>query len=79
MLDSINQDTVWLYVLTEAALSLSPGLRWFWWSRTAWVMARAGRCTQRRGILPANAICFALSSTALGMVLASSPVFFGVV
>ena len=79
MLDSINQDTFWLYVLTEAALSLSPG------PAVLLVVAHGmGHGTRRAmhaalGILSANAIYFALSSTALGMVLVSSPVFFGVV
>lgn len=76
MFDSINWDTYWLYVLTEAALSISPG--------PAVMLVIAYGITQgvRRslwaalGILSANGIYFALSATALGAVLVSSPTFF---
>jgi homoserine/homoserine lactone efflux protein len=78
-LSGINWDTYWLYLLTEAALSLSPG--------PAVMLVIAYGLTQgaRRsvfaslGILSANAIYFALSATALGAILASSPAFFSVV
>jgi threonine/homoserine/homoserine lactone efflux protein len=75
----INWETYWLYLLTEAALSLSPG--------PAVMLVIAYGLTQgaRRsvfaslGILSANAIYFALSATALGAVIASSPGFFTIV
>jgi threonine/homoserine/homoserine lactone efflux protein len=76
MLDAVNWDTYWLYVLTEAALSLSPG--------PAVMLVIAYGLTQgaRRsvfaslGILSANAVYFALSATALGAVLVASKTFF---
>jgi homoserine/homoserine lactone efflux protein len=75
-LAAVNWDTYWLYVLTEAALSLSPG--------PAVMLVIAYGLTQgaRRsvfaalGILAANAIYFALSATALGALLVSSESFF---
>lgn len=78
-LAAVNWDTYWLYVLTEAALSLSPG--------PAVMLVIAYGLTQgaRRsvyaalGILAANAIYFALSATALGALLVSSQSFFAVV
>lgn len=79
MLDAVNWDTYWLYVLTEAALSLSPG--------PAVMLVIAYGLTQgaRRsvyaslGILSANAFYFALSATALGAMLVASKPFFTVV
>jgi threonine/homoserine/homoserine lactone efflux protein len=76
MLSAVNWDTYWLYVLTEAALSLSPG--------PAVMLVIAYGLTQgaRRsvpatlGILSANTIYFALSATSLGAVIAASPAFF---
>ena len=76
MLTAINWDTYWLYVLTEAALSLSPG--------PAVMLVIAYGLTQgaRRslyaslGILSANGIYFALSATALGAMLVASKPFF---
>lgn len=73
---AVNWDTYWLYVLTEAALSLSPG--------PAVMLVIAYGLTQgaRRavfaalGILTANAFYFALSATALGAVLVASQSFF---
>jgi threonine/homoserine/homoserine lactone efflux protein len=73
---AVNWDTYWLYVLTEAALSLSPG--------PAVMLVIAYGLTQgaRRsvfaslGILTANAFYFALSATALGAVLVASQTFF---
>jgi threonine/homoserine/homoserine lactone efflux protein len=73
---AVNWDTYWLYVLTEAALSLSPG--------PAVMLVIAYGLTQgaRRavfaalGILTANAIYFSLSATALGAVLVASQSFF---
>jgi threonine/homoserine/homoserine lactone efflux protein len=75
-LNAVNWDTYWLYVLTEAALSLSPG--------PAVMLVIAYGLTQgaRRslpatlGILSANAIYFAISATSLGAVLVSSRAFF---
>ena len=76
LLGSVDWDTYWLYVLAEAALSLSPG--------PAVMLVIAYGITQgaRRatwaslGILSANALYFALSATALGAVLVSSSIFF---
>jgi threonine/homoserine/homoserine lactone efflux protein len=73
---TVNWDTYWLYVLTEAALSLSPG--------PAVMLVIAYGLTQgaRRsvfaalGILTANALYFVLSATALGAVLVASQSFF---
>jgi threonine/homoserine/homoserine lactone efflux protein len=79
MLAAVNWDTYWLYVLTEAALSLSPG--------PAVMLVIAFGLTQgaRRslfatlGILAANSTYFALSATSLGALIAASPAFFTVV
>ncbi|MCU0937908.1 MAG: LysE family translocator [Burkholderiaceae bacterium] len=79
VLAAVNWDTYWLYVLTEAALSLSPG--------PAVMLVIAYGLTQgaRRsvpatlGILSANTIYFALSATSLGALIAASPGFFTVV
>jgi homoserine/homoserine lactone efflux protein len=73
---AINWDTYWLYLLTEAALSLSPG--------PAVMLVIAYGLTQgaRRsllaalGVLTANALYFAVSATALGAVLIASTSFF---
>jgi threonine/homoserine/homoserine lactone efflux protein len=76
MLDSVNWDTYWLYVLAEAALSLSPG------PAVMLVIAYGlGRCAllsipATLGILSANAFYFALSATGLGALLATSHAFF---
>jgi threonine/homoserine/homoserine lactone efflux protein len=75
-LNAVNWDTYWLYVLTEAALSLSPG--------PAVMLVIAYGLTQgaRRsvpatlGILSANAVYFAISATSLGALLVSSRTFF---
>lgn len=73
---SINWDTYWLYVVTEAALSLSPG------PAVVFVIACGLAAGARRslaatlGILAANTFYFALSATALGAVLATSRPFF---
>lgn len=72
----INWNTYWLYLLTEAALSLVPG------PAVMLVIAIGIALGARRslyaslGILSANALYFALSATALGAVLASSRTFF---
>ena len=75
-LAAINWDTYWLYLLTEAALSLSPG--------PAVMLVIAYGLTQgaRRslfaalGVLSANALYFTISATALGAVLIASRPFF---
>lgn len=75
-LDAVNWDTYWLYVATEAALSLSPG--------PAVMLVIAYGLTQgaRRsvwaslGILSANGIYFALSATSVGALLVASETFF---
>ncbi len=76
MLNAVNWDTYWLYVLTEVALSLSPG------PAVMLVIACGLAHGARRstwaslGILSANAIYFLISATALGAVLAASREFF---
>lgn len=76
MLEAVNWDTYWLYVLTEMALSLSPG------PAVMLIIACGLAHGARRstwaslGILSANAIYFAISATALGAVLATSREFF---
>lgn len=73
---SVNWDTYWLYVLTEVALSLSPG------PAVMLVIACGLGLGARRsiwaalGILAANAFYFALSASALGAVLVASRPFF---
>jgi threonine/homoserine/homoserine lactone efflux protein len=76
LLNAVNWDTYWLYVLTEVALSLSPG------PAVMLVIACGLAHGARRstwaslGILSANAIYFLISATALGAVLAASREFF---
>jgi homoserine/homoserine lactone efflux protein len=79
MLDSVNWDTYWLYVLAEAALSLSPGPAVM--LVIAYGLARGARksVAATLGILTANAFYFTLSATGLGAVLAASHGFFVVV
>ncbi len=76
MLDAVNWNTYGLYVLTEAALSLSPGPAVM--LVIAYGIARGARRAlwAALGILSANALYFALSATALGALVASSHVFF---
>lgn len=76
MFDAVNWDTYWLYVLTEIALSFSPG-------PAVMLLIACGLAHGARrstwaslGILSANAIYFAISATALGAVLAASREFF---
>ncbi len=75
-LDAVNWDTYWLYVATEAALSLSPG------PAVMLVVAYGLSQGARRslwaslGILSANGLYFALSATGLGALLVASEVFF---
>jgi threonine/homoserine/homoserine lactone efflux protein len=75
-LDAVNWDTYWLYVLAEAALSLSPGpaVMFIIACGLTWGARRSLHATL--GILSANAIYFAISATALGAVLVASPMFF---
>jgi homoserine/homoserine lactone efflux protein len=76
---SVNWDTYWLYVLAEAALSLSPG------PAVLLVIACALAGGARRavpatlGILSANAVYFMLSASSLGAVLVAAPLVFLVV
>jgi len=76
LLDAVNWDTYWLYVLTEVALSLSPGPAVM--LIIACCLAHGARRSTwaSLGILSANAIYFAISATALGAVLATSREFF---
>ena len=73
---AINWDTYWLYLLTEAALSLSPG------PAVMLVIAYGLTHGARRslfaalGVLTANALYFAVSATALGAVIVASKPFF---
>lgn len=78
-MDAVNWDTYWLYVLTEAALSLSPGPAVM--LVIAYGLTRGARrsIAAALGILSANAIYFAVSATGLGAVLVSSrAVFFSI-
>lgn len=75
-LQAVNWDTYWLYVLAEAALSLSPGpaVMLVIASGLAWGARKSLYATL--GILGANALYFAISATALGAVLVASKTFF---
>lgn len=77
--DAVNWDTYWLYVLTEAALSLSPGPAVM--LVIAYGIAQGARrsLAAGAGILSANAIYFALSATSVGALLVASTTFFLVV
>jgi threonine/homoserine/homoserine lactone efflux protein len=78
-LDAVNWDTYWLYVATEAALSLSPG------PAVVLVLAYGLAQGARRslwaslGILSANGLYFALSATSVGALLVASEAFFALV
>jgi len=78
-LDAVNWDTYWLYVATEAALSLSPG------PAVVLVLAYGLAQGARRsiwaslGILSANGLYFALSATSVGALLVASETFFAMV
>jgi threonine/homoserine/homoserine lactone efflux protein len=76
MLDAINWDTYWLYVATEAALSLSPGPAVLLVVATGMTLGAGRSIYAALGILSANALYFALSATALGALLIASPGFF---
>lgn len=75
-LDAVNWDTYWLYVATEAALSLSPGPAVM--LVIAYGLAQGARRSvwASLGILSANGLYFALSATSLGALLVASEVFF---
>lgn len=76
LLEAVNWNTYWLYVATEAALSLSPG------PAVMLVIAYGLTLGARRslpaslGILSANALYFALSATGVGALLVASETFF---
>jgi len=73
---SINWNTYWLYLLTEAALSLVPGPAVMLVIAVGIALGARRSLYASLGILSANALYFALSATALGAVLASSRTFF---
>jgi len=74
--DAVNWDTYWLYVATEAALSLSPGPAVM--LVIAYGLAQGARRSvwASLGILSANGLYFALSATSLGALLVASEAFF---
>lgn len=78
-LDAVNWDTYWLYVATEAALSLSPGPAVM--LVIAYGLAQGARRSvwASLGILSANGLYFALSATGVGALLAASDTFFDAV
>jgi threonine/homoserine/homoserine lactone efflux protein len=67
--DAVNWDTYWLYVLAEAALSLSPG-------PAVMLVIACGLTWGARKSLYATLGIFAISATALGAVLVASRTFF---
>jgi homoserine/homoserine lactone efflux protein len=75
-LEAVNRDTYWLYVLTEAALSLSPGPAVMLVIACGLTWGARKSLYATLGILGANAIYFAISATALGAVLVTSRTFF---
>jgi len=75
-LNAVNWDTYWLYVLTEAALSLSPGPAVMLVIACGLTLGARRSIAATLGILSANAIYFAISATGLGAVLVSSRAFF---
>jgi homoserine/homoserine lactone efflux protein len=75
-LDAVNRDTYWLYVLAEAALSLSPGPAVMLVIACGLTWGARKSLYATLGILGANAIYFAISATALGAVLVTSRTFF---
>jgi threonine/homoserine/homoserine lactone efflux protein len=76
MLDSVNWDTFWLYVLAEAALSLSPGPAVMLVIACGLTHGARRSVAATLGVLSANGFYFALSATSLGAVLAASATFF---
>jgi len=75
-LDAVNWDTYWLYVATEAALSLSPGPAVMLVIAYGLVQGARRSVWASLGILSANALYFALSATSLGTLLAASEPLF---
>jgi threonine/homoserine/homoserine lactone efflux protein len=75
-LDAVNWDTFWLYVLAEAALSLSPGPAVMLVIACGLTYGARKSLYATLGILSANAIYFAISATALGALLVTSKEFF---
>ena len=78
-LAAVNWDTFWLYVLAEAALSLSPGPAVMLVIASGLAHGARKSIYATLGILAANAIYFAVSATALGAVLVASGTFFAAV
>jgi homoserine/homoserine lactone efflux protein len=79
MADSVNWDTYWLYVLAEAALSLSPGPAVMLVIAYGLIQGARRSIPATLGVLSANAFYFVLSATSLGAVLVASRTFFTVV
>lgn len=75
-LAAVNWDTFWLYVLAEAALSLSPGPAVMFVIACGLTWGARKSLAATLGILGANAIYFAVSATALGALLVTSKTFF---
>ena len=75
-LSAVNWDTYWLYVLTEAALSLSPGPAVLLVIACGLTHGARRALAATAGILTANALYFAVSATALAAVLVASKPFF---
>ncbi|MGE5160481.1 MAG: LysE family translocator [Betaproteobacteria bacterium] len=75
-LAAVNWDTFWLYVLAEAALSLSPGPAVMLVIACGLTYGARKSIHATLGILTANAIYFAVSATALGALLVTSKGFF---
>jgi homoserine/homoserine lactone efflux protein len=73
---AVNWDTYWLYVLAEAALSLSPGPAVMLVIACGLTYGARKSVHATLGILSANAIYFAISATALGALLVASQAFF---
>lgn len=76
MLAAVDWDSYWLYVATEAALSLSPGPAVL--LVIAYALSRGARLalSAALGILTANVLYFALSAAGVGAALAAAPLVF---
>ncbi len=74
--DAVDWNTFGLYVVTEAALSLSPGPAVMLVIACGIARGTRDSILAALGILSANALYFGLSATALGAVLVSSSAFF---
>ncbi|MCU0765677.1 MAG: LysE family transporter [Burkholderiaceae bacterium] len=75
-LDAVNWDTYWLYVATEAALSLSPGPAVMLVIACGLAQGARRSLWASLGILSANGLYFAVSATSLGALLVASEAFF---